>query len=344
MELGENTPKPETKFTFVEPGPKFIDLVNDNIPRNNILSSTIKPPEDDYKPTKRTFTEREGLLNLKDYLDYAETQTATLNTPEAQKMSKKIKTFRENLVFVGNREFQRAIHGMAQHVIDLARQGDLVYLYQYGPRSEKYVILHLLEEVDTLLEDSPNLKNSIKTSHDEKKIFEHWGDGIRGLKVLIPDDFWVSGSTLRGVMAGRKTFFSEKGIEAPESFIEALTITSHKERGDSLKKSLKDGSVFAYFGIDEVFTENGGWALTTGASVTGSHASVDYAFEDEIDQIQDFLKQNRLNLPELPLLYKIDRSYEAKKWGEPSEYADLDLQKRWEKMEQKFGIKSSQTI
>ncbi len=337
MELGENSPKPETKFTFVEPGPKFIDLLTDNKDRNNQLSSTFKNDETGWKPVTRIFTEREGLANLDLYLANTKKQLNSLTTTEADLLGKTIETFKENLIFVGENELQTAISGMASHVTELARLDNLVYLYPYGPRSEKYITMRILEQVDVLLENNPDLKAKIKFSGDEEKIFRNWGDGITNLKVLIPDDFWISGTTMMAKMARINKFFRSKGIESPESFIEALLVASPRRNADQLHRSLNDGSIFAYYGIP-VFEPRDGISLRTGLSVTGSHASTDYAFEDEIEYIQKFLKGNRLLFPEPPLLYKIDRPYEMKDWGNPREYVNQELQKRWEKMEQKFGL------
>lgn len=331
-------PKSETTFVYQQPGPKFIDLARDGKDRNNKLTSTIKNDETDWKPVGRVFTEREGLTNLELYLNNVQIELDKLPTPEAGVLKKTIEVFRENLVFVGENELRTALNGMANHVIELAREGNLVYLYSYGPRSERYVTLRVLEQVDTLLEENPELKAKIKFSENEARIFEHWGDGITNPKILIPDDFLVSGTTIVGKMGRINTFFKSKGIENPESFIEALLVTSPKRSGDQLKRNLKDGSIFSYYGID-LFKSVGGVSLRTGMSVTGSHASTDYAFEDEIEYIQNFLKNNRLQVPELPFLYKVDRPYEMKEWGQPREYVDENLQQRWIKIQQKFGIK-----
>lgn len=333
-------PKPETKFTYEAPGPKFVDLLKDNKNRNNPLSSTARLDQKDWnsEAITRKFTEREGLVNLNSYFEQVSAELQKLSGPESEEMKQKVKLMRENLTFIGEPELQTALQGMARHVIELAQQGKNVYLFPYGTRSEKYITLRTLEQVDAMLEGSPHLMSRIKIGETIEEIFRHWGDGIVDMKILIPDDFLVSGSTLMGVMGGARRHLSEKGVEEAEKHIESLVVAS--ALNDSQKQP-KDGSIHAYFGVPIVRKSPDGHLLTARIAMTGSHASVDYGFDETIDTIQEFLSRKSTVVPDLPLLYKVNRPYEMKEGTH--DYSDEQLQKRWDKMEQKFGIKKPQT-
>lgn len=337
MELGENTPKPETRFTFVEPGPKFVDLIGDNKDRNNQLSSTIKTEETDYKPVRRFFTEREGLIDLESYFEQVNTQLKKIEGPEVEEMRETVTAFRENLVFIGETELQNAVQEMSNKIADFAREGKTVYLYPHNLRSEKYITLRVLEELDANLEDSPQLKNRIKVSASEHKIFEDCKDNIGDTKIVVLDDFLISGIQITGAMGRVARVLKEKGVEQPNLIIEGFIVASAIRTGGNLEQVLKSGNVNAYFGISEFRNSKGMWFFHPGISVSGSHASTDYGFETTIDDIQKFLYKNGLDEPRFPFLYNIDRVYDTEGWTS-RKYADPELQKRWEKMEQKFGL------
>ncbi len=72
--------------------------------------------------------------------------------------------------------------------------------------------------------------------------------------------------------------------------------------------------------------------------MTGSHSSTDYGFETELEQMQKYMKDRGIH-KDLPLLANITRPYElVYSKGSPTRYKDEELQKRWEKIEEKYGL------
>lgn len=335
-------PEYDTKFTYEAPGPKFVDLLHDKKPRNNRLSSTFKPDQSGSMPATRGFTEREGLKNLDSYFKHVETELQKVNGADVEEMKTMLTAFRDNLVFIGEPELETALGGMAQHVIDYARGGKFVYLLPYGDRSEKYITLRLLEQIDATLEKEPELSQRIKLPNSRDEISSDWNDqmmehGNADIKVVLPDDFIISGSTHKGVMRGICKHFTDRRIGNPEEFLETLIVASPIRQGDTLKSSLQHGSLTSYYGISEILTTEGKFAVNTGIVITGSHASADYSFDAVVDNFQEFLKKKSLQVPETPFLYKVNRIYDNKGFGS-SEYINPELQQRWNKMERKYGI------
>jgi hypothetical protein len=322
------------KFVYIKEGPKLREILDHPIPRNNELTS-IKYDETSRKRIETTFTEKEGIANLKNYIEKVNTFAIQSPDQESQNISQLAKSFEENIVFLGEHELQEAVHGIAQHIIDIAQKGKTVYLYPYQDRSPQYITLRILEEIDSNTEEFPEIRNRIKLERNASKIAKECVLNPNDSKIVVPDDFALSGTKIRGGMGRIYHELIEKGIE-PDGMIEATLVATPIRNGVNLEGLTKYGTVFSYYGIPEVKNPNGGWMFDSGVALTGSWCSADYGFQTTIGRLQSYTNSYQENLP-YPYLFNIKRPYE-KREDHQNQYADLELQKRWEKIERKYSL------
>lgn len=111
------------------------------------------------------------------------------------------------------------------------------------------------------------------------------------------------------------------------------------EYGNEVNENQKYLNIFSYYSVPEYEDDEKRWVVFPGVSMTGSHSSSDYGFETELEEIQKYLKDNKIGR-DLPLLHMIKRPYEIMDTG-PVRYQDEDLQKRWEKIQEKYELKTN---
>ena len=70
--------------------------------------------------------------------------------------------------------------------------------------------------------------------------------------------------------------------------------------------------------------------------MTGSHSSTDYGFEMELETMQKYMRERGVD-KDIPLLSNIKRPYELVD-SSSTNYKDKELQKRWEKILEKYGF------
>lgn len=330
----------ENLVKIVEAGPKLIHIIEGNIERENIVRSKIIDPIT-FKPQERVFTEQEGIKNLIDFID------ATINTAknggDAQ-IEEKARLFKDNLVFVGEIELKKAIQGIAQHLLEEAQNGKSIILFPANVRSERYISLRILEELDRLTESVQELRQAIKVTESFAKVTQLVKVSSGNCLIAVPDDFVVSGTRIQGFAGRIYNSLLEAGF-APNrasEMIEANVVAMGQRAGEnkltvgrSEEQTEKDLRIFSYYGIPEYKDTSGKWVVFTGVSFTGVHSSTDYGFEMELEEFQKYMKVNGLQ-KDLPLLHNIKRPYETVESGSPK-YVDGELQLRWEKFSNKYG-------
>jgi len=330
----------EERLKFIKEGPKLADLLSDGSPRDNKISSTNNF---EYPKVPRSFTEREGLEDLSRFID---TTAQAAEQKGDSKMAETASKFRENLVYVGEKEMSEAAGFFANRVMESARGGENIFLFAAQKRSESYVSLRLLEEVDRLTADQPELQGRIHFSDNDSKIASMIRQIGGKSRVILPDDFSISGTQIDQT-AGRIVnnlirhgFSAEQAAGMVELDLIADKLASESGASRHVlrvgpvggEKSLPINAV-SYFTVPEYKREDGSWVVYPGVSVTGSHASSDYGFESAVEDFSRFLQQNG-GVVKVPLLYNVNRDYETAH----GEFIDKDFQSRWNKATSQYKL------
>lgn len=318
--------------------PKVVDIAHDSDRNNQLRSVEVSPIT--FKQSERpAFTEKEGLEDLVGFLDL------TFQTAQAvgdNEMAEKVRLFKENVGFVGEKELKEATQGIARHLVDEAKEGKDVIVYVANVRSERYVALRVMEEMDSLTEELVELRKRIKVSESPKIIARNCKDALGNCLIAVTDDFVVSGTRIQDSATRMYRALLQEGFSQAEaaSLIEADVVAIPQRReGNSLSVGVGEGKadlrVFSYYGVPEYRDANDKWVVFTGVSISSSHSSTDYGFGQVLEELGEFLRRNGVER-DFPLLHRIIRPYEI---GEGSKYEDPALQARWEKIIEKYGIK-----
>ncbi len=332
-------------FSYTKEGPKFTDVLSDSIDRDNVLSS--KESDIYPKPPIRTFTEREGLADLNKFLD----KTIELATQKGnKKVEETVRVFKRDLVYIGEPELKEALQSMASGIVSSAENGENVYLYISGKRSERYISLRILEEVDQLTTENSQLRQRIHFSENPAAISKALKEsGGRG-KAIVVDDFSVSGTRIdaaatnafRGlVQAGFSPEEASRRIEI--NLIADKTNRSNRGEGHHVSAAMT-GEKFdypiktsAYYGISESRKNDGSLNVFTGMSVSGSHSSTDYGYENVLDEFWHFQIDSG-GTSKMPLLHSLNRPYEMEGYS-GNYYKDKQLQARWNMIMHKYQLR-----
>lgn len=332
---------------FAKEGPRFIDVLQDLEGRENPVQSFDRPSaKTDWRKPVRSFSEADGLIDLGKFLD----KTMDLATQAGdEKVREETALFAQNLVFIGEKELREATAGIADHLVETASLGVDCAIYVHNVRSERYIALRVMEEFDRLTDDRPELKRKVKITRMSDRAVELCLQNPDNSRLVVVDDFAVSGTRIRGAAEKAANGLVEGGM-APEKAAEiteaCLVACPKRSNGTAYEILLKNGNqdsaryplrVFSYFSAQEYYNTEGKWAVYPGVSLTGTHSSVDYGFEEEVEQLVKQCQKQGVE-PEVPLLCNIIRPYKTVEDPALNQFADSDLQTRWEKVGNKFGF------
>lgn len=336
------------KITIVKEGPRFSKIIADEVNRENRIASTVVGDETDWKRIRRDFTEREGLTNLQVFIDKT---IETAGNHGDEDIMRTAVALKENLAYIGEPELHEALKGIAAHVIELAKANQHIYICPVGLRSERYIALRIMEELDIVTEKTPELKQLLHFSESSKTIAKACKDNLYNCSVIVPDDFAVSGVRIRGFAGQMFRNLVEEGIppEKAASIIKATLVAmpvrdQYDKESYSLSTEISGGGrsdkypleVYAYYGVKEYRDKNGKWYVHPGISLSASHCSVDYGFETEIERFHKYLHDQGVKI-DMPLLGHINRPYEFREESGSRKYQNPELQARWGKITQKYS-------
>jgi len=331
-EGGEFQKPGESLIQIAKEGPRLKDIANEE-GRNNIVE--VKSIWD--KREAGVFEEGRA---VKETLEFIDRVIQKANEVGDSAIASQATSFRENLVLIGEKELQEAISAIAFRLLNEAREGKPVVIFFGGVRSERYIALRVLEEVDKMIGEDETLRQRIRLSGSPQKTAEFAKKNSWNCLVAVCDDFVVSGTRIRGFAEEifNKLIAEGANPEQASSIVEANVVAIN---GVFLKRGLSVGientpaerslRVFSYYSAPEYFNNEGKWAVFPGASITGSHTSVDYGFEAVIREwVEKF--------PELkyPPLYEIRRPYEFNDDGRG--YKNPELQNKWERLSGVYSL------
>lgn len=331
----------EGLIRYVQLGPNLLHAHQTLDQRNNEIRSFPKVEGWRRTDEERVFTEREGIDDLIEFIDL------TINTAREhgdKEIEEAATLFGQNLVYVGETELQIATQGIAQHLVDEARKGKEIIVFPVLQRSEKYISLRVLEEIDYLTEENHELRERINLTSSYKAMVKKAKESGNNCLISVPDDFVVSGSRIQGFASRVYISLVEAGYPPSQaaSMIEADVVAaplrsngkvyevSHDENRERLQ-------IFSYYGVPEFRNKEGERVVDTGASATGSHSSTDYGYETTLEKFHKYLKSKSVDR-EIPLLYHITRIYEQSEESQ-RKFKNPELQRRWGRIEKKYGLK-----
>jgi len=329
---GEFQEPEEHLIQIVKEGPKLKDIANEEGRNNPIEIKSIWG-----KGETGVFEESRA---VKETLEFIERVIQKANGIGDSEIANQATSFRENLVFIGERELQEAISAMASRLLNEARKGKPVVIFFGGVRSERYIALRVLGEVDKMIGEDESLRQKIRLSGSPQKTAEFAKENNWKCLVAVCDDFIISGTRIKGFASEVFNRLIAEGAtpEQASRIVEANVVALNevfKKRGLSvgIENTSVEGSlrVFSYYSAPEYFNNEGQWAVFPGASITGSHTSVDYGFEAVIREwVEKF--------PELeyPPLYEIRRPYEFEDDGRV--YKNSELQNKWKNLSGVYSL------
>lgn len=224
VDTGAEISSQKEPLVFEKRAPRLTEISASGLKRENIVES-VKLDEVTRKPIERTFTEKQGIDDLIAFLDLG---IKTAQEKGDSETLKKMQLFKENIAYVGEPELKAATQGIARHLIELAQKGKDVIIYPANVRSERYISLRLMEELDYLTEERPELRNKFKISQNPFEIAEQAKSTAGNCEIVVPDDFVVSGTRIKGFAGGmiyrlkEAGFSSEKAMEMVEADVVAV--------------------------------------------------------------------------------------------------------------------------
>lgn len=357
MEVVEIEISSPQERTIVKTGPNLGEAMSDLRQRENILKScqgsklgeasdlwqknyVFKPRQVDFRAKEESFSEAEG---LKDLADFIETVVKTAQESGDSEIKSQAEAFRDNLVFVGEKELREATQGIAQHLLERCREGKQVIVFPANTRSERYIALRILEEVDASTDETPDLRQRIRITQNPYRAARQCKENPGSCLIVVPDDFIVTGTRIQAFASTAYSALLKEGFTPDEAsqVVEANVVASPDQpQGNKLSMGIGNNGrslrVFSFYGVPEYRDSKGIWFVFSGVSMTGSHSSTDYGFEQELKKFHAYLSKKGAQR-NMPLLANLVRPYQTK--DTTSQYQDPELQTRWEKTEEKYGLK-----
>lgn len=319
-------------FNSVKEGPYFHELLESKSRTNRIELDSGEG-----------VTETEALQHL----DHFISETIYLANKVGNSQIKEMAVaFKENLVYVGEQEFKEATQFFANHILEKINQGKEVYLYTFFKRSERYVGLRILEELQQK-NSSENIHEKVHVSGSYKSIAKAITEkDPESACVMVPDDFVISGTRISNATNILQELF-DRGVEPEKAhaMIEAIVIAApenkkvpssirYERNGEKVEEEFSLNMLSYYTAPEYQYPGSRPGSMLSEVSMTGSHCDTDYGYEELIDQMIEFHKKqgNEIDTSKLPI--NITRPYAIQQ----GEYIDPELRKRWEKIEKIYGL------
>lgn len=200
---------PEQGVTYTKAGLTLQQVLSDSNPRDNFMHPNRLYDPDAKKP--ETFTEREGLINLDNFLGRIIREAEEIGDATTTSLAKNI---REHLVYVGEVELQEAVHGIAERILTTASAGRDVFISIGGLRSERYISLRVLQEIDRLTEEHKEVRQRVRMGeYKQDTIAEKcYEQRDKAPKIYVLDDFVVSGARIGGQAGASNGEFDKRRI------------------------------------------------------------------------------------------------------------------------------------
>lgn len=324
------------EFKTPRPAPLMVDIAKTD------LSSRQRPIRS--RGSSRVFKEDEAIRDMQLFLDRLEKKAS--QTKDLPSLAG-IKSFRSNMVFIGEPELKQAVSGFATRLKELSTVCSVVVYRKGDPEnsmnnSDTYINTLVLEEYDRLtLGEKPKYPVMVVTNKEELSGLAS-GYGVGKVKVVVLDDVVLSGHQMGLEIAGTMGDKLADGPDLDSSLIGQLMKTG-KFNYEEAKAAIEIDviaaatdhplscspvsiNLFSYYGVtpylDRVHS-------ASSVSVSSNYSSTDYGWNYLINQYRDE-HNNKVRLFGKignPLLFHVTSPYEQR---HPE---SAGLYRRWENIQ-----------
>jgi hypothetical protein len=299
---------------FVKIAPEFSDQVEDETRVNKFRYSKRTSSMGNDEPVEGSvveLTEHEGLVALQKYLrDYIDSQIR--NGKGDGDTSLVAKGILDNLTFIGKKEYLEASKGLAElwkSFLDEDPKRQLCVPLQISrSRGRRKSDLALFEQIISSFTDEELENYSGRIVTDLKDI----SSTPEGTKIILLDDWTISGIQMKDEYLTMKE--NNEFVRFADCIEVNLLVASQDRLNNGLyvdREFDSDEDIFIpvkayYMAHSSTKTIREGFE----AHVTGVHSSVDYDFENAIENMNTVLiSGNDLDISYMPALTNIVRSY-----------------------------------
>lgn len=349
----------EQKLFLLGPAPKLIDIDSHKCSGTVLMeevSWSEKSPEPEVPTTlrERVIKVFEGLSTQEYYhyfqipeIDYVKLWQTFFSKKDVFNSSfPKRLAFRENLRFITNEHFSKAIAAIAYELIELVTNDNKqVILPEEGDRSPQFVTTHVLQQVMRLAqeygEDTKKLLlERIKIIDSNEEIVRRIKSSADDFEIIFIDDFVLSGwQVVSRFLRRLEIFNTTQPLFLEETDAKRVHFKNHCIAAIPRVSQQKQHTMTiipAYFlePYQEAIDHDG--MAASNISVFGSWCSTDYGFINFI--INNFGPEN--GPPLLILKGKYEREYVSKsgfKSKQKGSYLDDGLQRQFEEVLATFG-------
>jgi hypothetical protein len=271
---------------------------------------------------RQKLTEHQGLTGLTGFLDRFSDEVASSADAEDQSLRGMASSIRENLTFIGQKEYDEAAKGVADYwkhylLQDPKRMLAVIPRSQRegrGRKSDSYFLETVLDNFN----EQERKQFAGRIVNDIRKLNSEPGD----TKVILPDDWSISGEQMNARII-------ELSLQAPEAYekykdsMEANLIVADKHKLDegiqyyeqSTDSDLKPAR---YLPTKAYFQAHQPKEAIAPFHITGVNSSVDYLFEEQIGTMVRRLNKIHKDRgepadTEMPPLTNIIRAYRQRK-------------------------------
>lgn len=303
---------------YVKRPPKFADQLaqireNPNV-RGNMLMS--KPEEiagngldQSGNRTKFTYSEREALLDLGDFL--AKTKTVAEADTEDGISQKSIlhdvERMEEELTFLGKEEYDEAVAGLAGMWGEYLAQGPDYAINIYNELSKEgfeksyNVIINDIHKAMLGDERLAPLASQVYADPEQWQTGEH-------AKLVVVDDWSMGGNTINDLY---RTVSQQARKHGKADLLDNLELHMLVAKAGQAEHIVEDKKRYDYKAV-RAYYETGDGKYSEREPLSGSHSSVDIAFEDTLSGMSRYLERQG-SQREKPLLVDLQRAYKSDK-------------------------------
>lgn len=296
------TPENLEKISFQEDAPtiKEVQQAFENDPlrpnptirvHNSLIRSII---------SGGNLTEKDAVTNIVEFIESVKKESLGVD----EEIHESSSAFGENLRYIGQGEFNKAIDYFADDVWKTISQGQRVIFLVPGDRSEFFVTANILNSLRR--QRSGNLRSVVRYTRSLDDIPKNMGD----LKLFVADDFVLSGTRIR-TQSGRLEHRRPDLLKHLEFLILGCNTQVNTSDFTLMGEPIP---INAYYGVSPYFNSSGSQVVHGNVSITGSHCSTDYGFENPIFSYGTFLEQKGITY-EKKLPIDIQRPYETDRRG-----------------------------
>lgn len=251
------------------------------------------------------------LQDATDVLTYKNAYPATHMEPSYK--AEEVAHFRENMTFIGEREFQEAVEGMAAHWETVLRADSQAKIALYQPNIAKHRVLrksaehvgdHAFEALKRRTQTDPMLRNRFRRMQDvDPRTFV---DG--NTKIIIAEDWIASGATIRENVSALAQTLGKAG--KPQA-LENLELNLIVAREDQVASGIKmPPSIGKGRNIPTVaYYQSPAATIYGGPLPTGAHSTEDYGFGQVLQVVGEDVARIQRRPVELPLLADVKPVY-----------------------------------